>query len=210
MASQISHIVIADKLFDKYFAKLDRRAFYVGTVFPDIRYLGEVERTVTHGGKVLFTDALTETNAFEAGMILHRSFDLARERFLISQGIYNYYPKDWITMSALKMYEDELFYGEVKRWEEIRSFFNSVLDDEKKWGVSEQSLLKWHTGLSDYFTHQPTDESRKHFSNLLGIEDGISQEISERLVQIKNDASIQEIEQKVLDGLEKILISQSN
>ncbi len=43
MASQITHIVYANVVRKKFLAdrEIDEAKFYVGNVFPDIRYLGK-------------------------------------------------------------------------------------------------------------------------------------------------------------------------
>jgi len=44
MAAYITHIVLTDKIFDKHFSNKNKAEFYIGTSFPDIRYLGVIKK----------------------------------------------------------------------------------------------------------------------------------------------------------------------
>jgi len=39
MAAPITHIALTEKIFDKFFKDKKRKDFFIGTLFPDIRYL---------------------------------------------------------------------------------------------------------------------------------------------------------------------------
>lgn len=78
MPGPVTHIVLADKLFDRYFSGKDRRAFYVGTLFPDIRYLGVIGREQTHL-PVAGIAEVAENRAFRAGMLFHALTDKAKQ-----------------------------------------------------------------------------------------------------------------------------------
>lgn len=99
MAAPITHIILADKIFNRYFADKDKRDFYVGTSFPDIRYMGIIKREKTH-----FIDldikTLQQLPSFEAGMKFHSLVDIVRENYMRSRGVYSILPESpYITQS---------------------------------------------------------------------------------------------------------------
>ena len=48
MAAPITHIALTEKIFDKFFKNKTRKDFFIGTSFPDIRYLKVIDRDKTH------------------------------------------------------------------------------------------------------------------------------------------------------------------
>jgi len=126
MASQITHIVVADQLFNRYFSRHNRRDFFIGSVFPNIRYLGEVSREATHKLSATWEDLLAENNSFRAGLMLHAHFDQAREKYLSEQGLYANYPCDRVTCTSIKLLEDELLYDTVNNWPEIIAYLQDI------------------------------------------------------------------------------------
>ena len=81
MAAPITHIVLTDKIFQNHFKDKNKADFYTGTVFPDIRYLGVIDRNKTHFKNLKISDVKKETS-FWAGFKFHSFLDEAREKFL--------------------------------------------------------------------------------------------------------------------------------
>ena len=49
MAAPATHIVLTDKIYNRYFSDIDRKKFYIGTLFPDIyKIVKKTERARTH------------------------------------------------------------------------------------------------------------------------------------------------------------------
>ena len=72
-AGPITHAFLAE-LFFKQFPKYDseeQKAFRLGTLFPDVRYLGTIPREETHFPEMTLEEVLEETNPFLAGMKFH-------------------------------------------------------------------------------------------------------------------------------------------
>lgn len=44
MAAPLTHLVLAERIFQKHFSDQHRKVFLQGTSFPDIRYLGVIDR----------------------------------------------------------------------------------------------------------------------------------------------------------------------
>ena len=80
MAGPIGHIVLALSLLNGPLADKDRAAFMLGTTFPDIRYLGVIERGKTHNNHATWQNVQTESSSFKAGMDFHALVDRGREQ----------------------------------------------------------------------------------------------------------------------------------
>jgi len=158
MVTVITHIVLAKKVFDKYFQDKDENNFFVGTLFPDIRYLSTIDRNKTHYNNLTFND-LKKDNSFLAGMKFHSILDTAREKFIVASGIYSLCPKSKYIIQSLKFLEDEIFYKYVDNWGEYISYLNNILPEEKRFGVTEKDIKKWHLLLQEYFKEQPNEKT---------------------------------------------------
>lgn len=111
MPNQITHIVLAAKVFDKTFSKFNKSDFFIGTVFPDIRYLGVVKRNKTHFSNMTLDLVLKAKTSFEAGFLFHSLVDI-----IFNNNVVSILPKtdnfnDMV--GAIKLLTDELFYNIV-------------------------------------------------------------------------------------------------
>lgn len=86
MASQISHIAYGQKFLDRYLKnqEIDRKKFFVGTLFPDIRYLASLSRETNHVDNVDQTAIMHEKNDFQKGLLVHNFVDVEREKIIES------------------------------------------------------------------------------------------------------------------------------
>jgi len=75
MPNQITHIVLTSKVFDQTFVKFNKSEFYIGTIFPDIRYLGVIDRAKTHFADVTLDSVLGAKTSFLAGLLFHNLVD---------------------------------------------------------------------------------------------------------------------------------------
>lgn len=159
MAAPITHLVFASKTHQKHFAHLDRDAFFIGTTFPDIRYLGVIDRKKTHLEHMPFF-RISRTDAFRAGFQLHTFLDIERERFFSDCGISELFPQTPEAIQALKLYEDELIYDQMEDWEKIVTFFDTIHPQELTKGISEQDVKEWHEIIQGYISQKPNEEVR--------------------------------------------------
>lgn len=163
MAAPITHIILTEKVFDIYFSDKDKKSFFVGTSFPDIRYLGTIDRKETHYTDMTLREVQEETDSFTAGMKFHSLVDERREDFMQSQNIYEYIPESSQKTRALKILEDSVLYDMFKDWETCSMYFDDPLPQEGERGVSRKVIQKWHTMLQAYFAQKPTRESISTF-----------------------------------------------
>lgn len=91
MATPITHIVLAEKVFNKHFADKDRKKLLVGTSLPDIKHLGVITREKAHFCGLTINN-LKEKDSFEAGFQFHSLVDEIREKFVGENDIYSFRP----------------------------------------------------------------------------------------------------------------------
>ncbi len=204
MARPITHIVLADKVFNKYFSDKDKADFYRGTLFPDIRYLGEIRRSETHFGGVTLSEVKKE-NSFFAGFKLHSLVDKIRERFIYKQNIYSFLPASRYIVEAVKLIEDKLLYSKVKNWDEIRDYFSDFSKEEFSFRVSRAGIEKWHGLLRIYFNKEPKVENTIEFlSKLKGFKDSL-EELRFLINKLNSNSKIKETTFKFYKEFEILL-----
>ncbi|MDD2753585.1 MAG: hypothetical protein PHT44_03180 [Candidatus Portnoybacteria bacterium] len=160
MAAPITHIVLANKVFDKYFSGKDRKEFFVGTSFPDIRYYDNLDREKTHqDGKSI--EEIAKEDSFFAGAHFHSLLDERWGNFYRLLKDHPFYIEPHHVLSvSLKFLQDELLYDRFSGWTELAGFFDGVLEGEKKFGLPEKDIVRWHGFLQKYFIERPSDKTR--------------------------------------------------
>jgi hypothetical protein len=153
MAAPITHIVLAKKVFNKYFSDKNLHEFLVGTSFPDIRYLRVIDREKTHPLTTDIRDCMN-ASSFESGFHFHVLVDLIRENHMKQNNVYELLPESKYITQALKFYEDQVLYDKEHDWNNTITFFDSIILEEYAFGIPEQSLQKWHQLLKNYFSKQ--------------------------------------------------------
>lgn len=158
-AAPITHAYLTHIFFKQFpkYTKEEESEFMVGTLFPDIRYLGEVSRTDTHYDEMSLEEVLSETNPFLAGVKFHCYVDIVREDLVVKENLYDKLrekiPNN--TSSFLKLAEDEVLYYQG-RWDEICCSLVQTHPGEKKFGISERTITKWHKLLTVLFISSPS------------------------------------------------------
>ncbi|CCB85399.1 MULTISPECIES: hypothetical protein [Parachlamydia] len=167
-ATPITHTYLAYQFLERYpfEEELDKKSFLLGNLFPDIRYLGGIKRDQTHFTGMTLVNVLEEPSPFVAGMKFHSFVDAERNRFIQEEGIYTRLielnaPKD---PSFLKFVEDELVFP-LWNWEECLLCLQETVKDEEKWGVSQESVLRWHQILQTFFSLPPSFFLENHHAN---------------------------------------------
>ncbi len=87
MATQISHVVLTAKIFDKFFKDKIRKDFFIGSLFPDIQTLKVIGRDKTHFNNLKIDD-LNQDTSFMAGVKFHSILDLIRQNYVREHNIY--------------------------------------------------------------------------------------------------------------------------
>jgi len=167
MAGEITHIVYGKKIFDRN--KLtDWPKFLVGTIFPDIRYVANIDRGLLHDCNT--SEALIpRINAFESGKYVHSLVDEKRDLFINSRNVYNFLPHQKSFSAALKLYEDALTYELFSGWQEVIDALDSTYEEAFVYGVNEKTVKKWHNFFKKYFKKKPDEKQWLELGNFLGF-----------------------------------------
>lgn len=158
MAGPIAHILIAlAVLAGPFRGDFDERDFLLGTSFPDIRYLGSVDRSQTHTQDVTFEMIKSEPDSFKAGVLLHSWVDQQRERYMQQNHVYDHLPDSKYRGVYLKIIEDLALVNRYQGWSDVRSVFDEIAHAEQEFGVPLVDLQKWHRILQIYLENGPQD-----------------------------------------------------
>lgn len=157
MAAAATHIVLANKIYKSHFADKKFSEFIVGTSFPDIRYLGVIDRSLTHFYDLKIDD-LKKEDSFTAGLKLHSLVDQVREQYVKQNGLYELFPQSQFITQSVKFYEDRVLYKLIDNWQEIVKSFNGIYKSELAFGVGEGDIKKWHDLLITFLSKTPVDK----------------------------------------------------
>lgn len=204
MAAPITHIVLAEKVFNNYFNNKNKRDFFIGTSFPDIRYLRVIDRERTHPATSTLEECIKDSS-FESGMRFHILVDLVREHFMKEHGIYELIPESKYITQGVKFFEDQVLYYNVLNWVEIASYFDSILEEEQSFGIPEDSLHKWHNLLKNYFLQIPGTKELNNFSTGIGLGEEGTKEIVSINEKLKNIPIASEIVKNFYARFESLL-----
>ena len=196
MAAPITHIALTEKIFDNFFQDKRRKDFFIGTLFPDIRYLKIIDRGKTHYDGLTISD-LGSDESFSAGVKFHSILDIARERFIITNGTYLLCPESKYIIQSLKILEDEIFYQHVKDWNIYVDYLNEILPNERDYEVAEKDLQKWHFLLKQYFQSQPDQNAVVNFTLSIGFTKEVSDEIN-------NNIAVMRVNKKIINIIENL------
>jgi len=189
MAAPITHIALTKKIFDKFFKDKIRKDFFIGTSFPDIRYLKVIDRDKTHYDGLSIAD-LGNDESFSAGVKFHSILDHAREKFIVENDTYSLCPESKYITQSLKILEDEIFYQYVKDWTVYAEYLNEILQVERDYEVAEKDLKKWHLLLQQYFQQQPDNNAVRNFTLDIGFTEEIADEINQNIAVMRANKKI--------------------
>ena len=192
MATLITHLVLSEKLFDKYFKNKNKKDFFVGTSLPDIRYLKVIEKEKTHFTVKSFKEVLNE-DSFISGMKFHAFLDKIREEFIFPYEKAEFFIKSKYNITALKFFEDEMFYSKIPDWNQISSYFDGILENELLLIKDSNSVKKWHSLVTKYISVPPSDKSRMDFILGIGLTDEIGIEINNLISEMKKSLEFKKI-----------------
>ena len=194
-AFPITHVYIT-RLYFKQFPKYnheEQKAFYIGTLFPDIRYFGKCERNETHFDSVTLKEVLEETNPFIAGMKFHSYVDIVREELVVKENVYDRFKKDPHFHTHLKAIEDEIL-SELGQYADISYMMGDILPDELNTGVSDAVIRKWHQALAFLFIASPSKALQVAALSGKGFIDISPEEIQEWSKTLKKESQEEEMQ----------------
>jgi len=160
-AAPAMHVTLGGKwlaTFAPEYTEEEKKLFLLGTVFPDIRYLGVIKREQTHYKGMTLAKVYAAKSPFNRGMLFHSYVDEFRERCVRKSGIEKALSEVPRRQQGtfLKLLEDQILHSTYK-WSEFKKFLITIPDDEKAFGLEMSALTQWHTGLSLYFATTPSN-----------------------------------------------------
>lgn len=205
MAAPITHIALTSKVYEDYFSNKDIAPFFVGTSFPDIRYLRVIEREKTHFPNIDLNSVKSEKDPFLAGMKFHMLVDQIREQFMVERGVYEVCPESKFASQAIKIAEDEILYEKVTNWDEIKTMFNKIYPQEFEFNIAKKDLIRWHELLQSYFSKEPKDESVVSFIVAIGLGEVVADEILNLVRVLRTKQEFKNMIMELYDSIDKLL-----
>lgn len=157
-AAPVTHVYLTKRFFKAFpkYTKSEQNAFMVGTLFPDIRYLGEASRETTHFHGLSLHDVLSETDPFMAGVKFHSYVDEVREALLVEAKLYDKVREKvpLHTATFIKIAEDEILYQESYLSDVLVALI-TMYPQEREFNISDETLSKWHKVLTHYMVASP-------------------------------------------------------
>ena len=202
MAAPIPHIVLAEKIFEKYFSEKNRADFMIGTSFPDIRRMGNFDRRKTHLESICF-DELKGESAFSAGFKLHSLVDKTMDVYREETGLYSLFSSLEYQDSAMKVFGDVVLYDRVKNWGKIIKYFEKVSEEELKYGVGKEVVEQWHMKLMKYFFQKP--DSVERISKLISEQGEVPERIYRTISGVSDKKRAVKLFEDYYDNFEEII-----
>ena len=120
MPASLTHIAYALTYRRRRPDDLDEAGLLRGTIFPDVRRAAGIERDLTHRLGVALAEVDSETDAWQAGWLLHSHLDPVWNEFFWSRGLAPDKVMNQLTWRALKMAEDILVFEQILPEERVR------------------------------------------------------------------------------------------
>lgn len=204
MAAPITHVVLAVKIFNTFFQGKVKKDFFIGTLFPDIRYLKVIDRDKTHYNNLTLDD-LKEDDSFLAGVKFHSILDVAREKFMVDHDVYSLCPESKYVFQSLKLLEDQLFYSYIENWNEYIDYLHKILPSALDFGVAKNDIEKWQSLLQQYFQAPPSEQVVINFALAVGFTNDIAYEINKNIITMSTNKKIVNIIKKLYKNFDSLI-----
>ncbi len=158
-AAPATHVFFAEMWLDanQILDEDSRSEFIVGTLFPDIRYLGTLNRNETHEVGITPNKIRNSDTYFRGGMRLHVFVDVQREKFVKKYKVESKLKK--ISQKSkvlfLKMVEDEILWNETD-WNSILAMLQVTYPEQLQY-VDQDVAVHWHGEMIRYFSQRPSE-----------------------------------------------------
>jgi hypothetical protein len=167
----VTHILVAETLYNPYFSHLDHQQFILGNSFPDIRYPAKVDRRLTHFEMTPLKEIQSQS-AFRAGILCHSMVDHFWNEILLkdNETLFTAIPHNPVMIHTMKVLQDSFLYERGNHWEEISGYFGDTFQEELEYGVDEIMVSRWHAVLMNYLRKSPQIEDLDMLKASLPVE----------------------------------------
>jgi len=190
MAAPITHIVLTAKVFGKFFKHQKKKDFFIGTCFPDIRYLKIINRDKTHYQNISINDFKNDSS-FLVGVKFHSLLDEVREKYMVKNKAYTLCQQSAFAPQSLKLLEDEMLYSYLKDW--------------RTYVISEANLKKWHTLMKQYFIKRPDRKTINSYIRQIGFSESVVRETHKNLRLMRQNPKIIKIINNLYNNFEQLI-----
>ena len=200
MASQIAHVIYAQKYLEKNPRK-GGEFFILGTLFPDMRRVAKgMARKDTHMRFEKIDLDFEGMDLFDAGWKFHLWCDMRREEILNKYNFYTLRGAKAIDPTA-KLVEDELVYDKYKNWEKLIFILNNPPIVKTSLDVSQETIEHWYAILAKYFQKKPDEKTMKIFLSKQSSDKKEIEEIIDGVRKLRENQKATEILAKVCEEI---------
>lgn len=186
MPSPISHLAYAQD-FAAIDTPSDLAAYWRGTVFPDIRYLGVIERAKSHRRGVTFYEVRAETASWRRGYLLHNSIDDAWNAYWIQFQLDTDEPAHRAKWMAVKLLEDELVFADIFDKAGVAALLGVADAGALALGVKSRDIERWGAIVGEMLREVPSVQSRARFAGHLDFGAELARIIEEQITLMRAD-----------------------
>ncbi len=193
MPTPISHIVLTERIYKKFFKNEDRLQFYIGTCFSDIDKVAKIKKKQTHIYPLYLEDINEDDSPFQKGFKIHSLMDIVRNRYVLVKKVYKLLPETKYKKHAFKILEEVFLYNEIEDWNEYILFLDNILIEEinfNKNDLNQETILNWHKTLQKYFKQKPNKESVEELFFDVCSTRGVGEDIYKVVEVIQKDERI--------------------
>ncbi len=186
MPSPISHLAYAQD-FAVTDAPSDKAAYWRGTVFPDIRYLGVIERAKSHRTGVTFHEVSAETGSWQRGYLLHNVVDEAWNAYWRQFGMDTDEPAHRAKWMAVKLLEDELVFADIFDKAGVAATLGVADAGALALGIKSRDIERWGAIVGEMLCEVPSEQSRGRFAGHLDFGAELARIIEEHITLLRAD-----------------------
>lgn len=171
MPSPTAHVYYGQEFLARHLSH-DPGAFLRGTVFPDIRYVVRIERSLTHLMGVSLNDVLTGVDPWRAGMLFHCWLDEAWADYFAQWGLDRYDHAYDEKFRALKLMEDDQLQRLLGEPEAQQLAAQLEVEDQRQfdYGIQAAQVRQWNDLLAELVRQRDSLKARERLLSELHFE----------------------------------------
>ena len=201
----VTHVLIAEKFYPRYFKHLNRKEFILGNCFPDIRYPARIERDRTHIKNIPLSTIQSAT-AFRAGVLFHSMVDGLWNKHVHhhAERLFSELPHDQPMIHTAKILQDKFIYAKSDHWDQIAASFSTILPEEHTYGASEAMVERWHAMLAHYLSKPPELKDLNMLA--LSLAPDMLDKISEYCLAYQENPTLKDIMVRFYEHVETLIV----
>lgn len=204
MSSPITHLVLAEKVFEKYFPSKNKAEFMIGTIFPDIRRFAKIDRNSTHFESMKIGSILNESS-FMAGYHFHSVVDGLMKKFRLKEEYASLFAESEYLNEVMKTFEDMVLMPKIENWDNICRVFERVMPEEMElFGTDREVVEKWHLRVQNYIKTMP-DYKHSMLGYIVYDPEIVSDAVIKGVESIKDKNMAIELIERVYEEFERLL-----